>query len=130
MNLLNSLADTSLADPTLPSWKFIVYQSIIGLTTLSVISAALSVFSIYSSLSFAVPFAITGAIGITIGFYLYQDEDNRRYSYGQQIMAGVSGAVHLAAFLLFRSIVPIISGTLLSIYFTAAFYIDRDKVKA
>lgn len=125
MNLLNSLAD-----PELPTWKFVVAQSIISLTTLTVISVAIATFSIYSSIAFAIPFAITGAIGIYIGSELYHDEDNHRYSYGQQVMAGISGIVHLAAFLISGSIVPVISGSLLTIYFIAAFYIDHDKVEA
>lgn len=125
MNLLNSIAD-----PSLPTWKFIIAQSVIGLTTLSVISVAMATFSIHAAASFAIPFAITGAIGITIGSELYKDIDNHRYSHGQQIMAGASGIVHFAAFLISGSIVPVISGTLLTIYFIAAFFIDRDKVEA
>lgn len=125
MNLLNSIQD-----PDLPTWKFVAGQTLIGLTTLAVISVAIASFSIYSSLAFAVPFAITGAIGIYMGAQLYTDYDNHRYSYGQQVMAGISGTVHFMAFLATGSIVPVISGTLLTIYFTAAYYIDRDKVKA
>lgn len=125
MNLLNSIAD-----PSLPTWKFVIAQSVIGLTTLSVISVAIAAFSIYAAAAFAIPFAITAAIGITIGSEFYNDIDNHRYSYGQQVMAGISGIVHLAAFLISGSIVPVISGTLLTIYFIAAFYIDRDKVEA
>lgn len=120
----------NLYSAELPTWKFVANQALISATAALVISVAIGVFSLHAAVAFAVPFTLTAAVAISAATLVYKDDDNRRYSLVHLAMSPASALIHLGSALLLGSFVPLVSGTLLALYFVAAHYIDRDKVES